>query len=199
MIEAKEISKRYGDKTVFERLSFTVETGVWTVLTGASGLGKTTLMRVLSGLEPPDEGVVSGMEGLRKSFVFQENRLLEHASALENIFCVAPDRDRAVKMLELVGLGEALSKPAGKLSGGMRRRLAIARALAYGGDVFFLDEPLRELDKGTETQIASLLREELQGKTVLLITHDEDFANRPGNTVLRFVGPPMRLEQKELS
>lgn len=199
MIEAKEISKRYGDKTVFERLSLTVETGVWTVLTGASGLGKTTLLRVLAGLEQPDEGVVSGLDGLRKSFVFQENRLLERASALENILCVAPDRERAMKMLELVGLGTELSKPAGKLSGGMKRRLAIARALAYGGDVFFLDEPLRELDKGTETQIASLLRGELQGKTVLLITHDEDFANRPGNTVLRFAGPPMRLEQKELS
>ncbi|MBQ6022966.1 MAG: ABC transporter ATP-binding protein [Clostridia bacterium] len=194
MIEAKEISKRYGDKTVFERLSLTVETGVWTVLTGASGLGKTTLLRVLAGLEQPDEGVVSGLDGLRKSFVFQENRLLERASALENILCVAPDRERAMKMLELVGLGTELSKPAGKLSGGMKRRLAIARALAYGGDVFFLDEPLRELDKGTETQIASLLRGELQGKTVLLITHDEDFANRPGNTVLRFAGPPMKPE-----
>ena len=194
MIEAKEITKRYGEKTVFERLSLTVEPGVWTVFTGASGLGKTTLLRVLAGLEQPDEGVVSGMEGLRKSFVFQENRLLEHASALDNLLCVAPDRERAVKMLERVGLGEELSKPAGKLSGGMRRRLAIARALAYGGDVFFLDEPLRELDKGTETQIASLLREELQGKTVLLITHDEDFANLPGNKVLHFIGPPMILE-----
>ncbi len=105
MIEAKEIAKRYGDKTVFERLSLTVAPGVWTVFTGASGLGKTTLLRVLAGLEPPDEGAVTGMEGLRKSFVFQENRLLDHASALDNVLCVAPERERAVRMLELVGLG----------------------------------------------------------------------------------------------
>ena len=195
MIEVCGLTKRYGEKTVFEDLNFAFPKGGCAVLTGPSGVGKTTLLRVIAGLEAPDAGTVAGTQTLRASYIFQENRLLPHAGALENILCVAPDREKALYYLERVGLSDAKDRPAGKLSGGMKRRLAIARALAYGGDIFYMDEPLRELDAGTEETVARLLIEETRGKTVLLVTHDPDFARAIGSTIFRFAGEPMRLEQ----
>ena len=197
MIEAKNIAKRYGGKTVFRDLDLTVPDGKCTVLTGASGIGKTTLLRVLAGLEPPDGGSVSGLEGRRATFIFQENRLLPHASALENILCVAPDAEKALYYLRRTGLADEKDKAANKLSGGMRRRLSIARALAYGGDIYFMDEPLRELDEGTQTMIEALLLDEIKGKTALLITHDVDFARKAGDVILTFAGSPMTLTGTE--
>lgn len=197
MIEIKELTKRYGDKTVFERLSLSFPKGTCAVFTGASGVGKTTLLRVIAGLEAPDAGTVAGTEGLRPSFIFQENRLIPQLSALDNVLCVAPDREKALHFLEKVGLADAKDKPAAALSGGMKRRLSIARALAYGGDVFYMDEPLRELDRDTEDRVKQLLYDETRGKTALLITHDADFAKQMGNTVFRFAGEPMTLRGAE--
>jgi NitT/TauT family transport system ATP-binding protein len=193
MIEIKGLTKSYGDKTVFENLSFSFCKGSRAVLTGPSGAGKTTLLRVIAGLEAPDAGTVSGTENLRASYIFQENRLLPHLSALENILCVAPDREKALYYLERVGLTDAKDRPAGKLSGGMKRRLAIARALTYGGDIYYMDEPLRELDEGTEENVARLLQEETQGRTLLLVTHDLAFAGEIGDVIFRFAGEPMHL------
>ena len=193
MIEIKGLTKSYGEKTVFENLSFSFRKGSRAVLTGPSGVGKTTLLRVIAGLEAPDAGTVSGTENLRASYIFQENRLLPHLSALENILCVAPDREKALYYLERVGLTDAKDRPAGKLSGGMKRRLAIARALTYGGDIYYMDEPLRELDEGTEENVARLLKEETRGKTLLLVTHDLAFAAEIGDVIFRFAGEPMVL------
>ena len=193
MIEINRLTKRYGEKTVFENLSFSFSKGKCAVLTGPSGAGKTTLLRVIAGLEQPDAGTVRGTEDLRAAYVFQENRLITHLSALENILCVAPDREKAAYYLERVGLTDAKDRAAGKLSGGMKRRLAIARALAYGGDIFYMDEPLRELDEGTEESVAALLTEETKGKTTLLVTHDLAFAKEIGDVVFCFAGEPMEL------
>lgn len=197
MIEAKGLTKKYGEKTVFENLSLSFSKGTCAVFTGASGVGKTTLMRVIAGLERPDAGAVTGTEGLRAAFIFQENRLILHLSTLDNILCVAPDRDRALYYLEKVGLADAKDKAASALSGGMKRRLAIARALAYGGDIFYLDEPLRELDKETEDRVKQLLYDETRGRTVLMITHDADFAKQTGDTVFLFSGEPMTLQKTD--
>ena len=195
MIEVKGLTKKYGDKTVFENLSLSFPKGTCAVFTGASGVGKTTLMRVIAGLEQPDAGAVTGTEGLRPAFIFQENRLIPRLSALDNILCVAPDRETALRYLEKVGLADAKDKAAASLSGGMKRRLAIARALAYGGDVFYMDEPLRELDKDTENRVKQLLYDETLGKTALLITHDAAFAKQMGDTVFFFSGEPMTLQK----
>lgn len=173
MIEVKGISKSFGDKEILKDVSFTVKKGECVALTGESGAGKTTLMRILAGLEAADSGEVIFTENAKKTFVFQENRLLESKSVLDNILTVAPDRERAAYYLKRVRLDSEATKKAEALSGGMKRRLAIARALAYGGDVYFLDEPLRELDGETLRAVAELIKEEIQGKTAVLITHDE--------------------------
>ena len=194
MIELRNITKSYGEKTICRDLSLTLPDGVCTVLMGPSGIGKTTLLRIASGLEKPDAGEVIAPAGLRRSFVFQENRLIPQISALKNILCVAPETQTALYYLDRAGLAAEQDTPAVDLSGGMRRRLAIARALAAGGDVYFLDEPLRELDAGTEKKIAALLKETLAGKTALLITHDETAAAALGDRILRLSDTPLRIE-----
>lgn len=173
MIELRNISKSFDGKTVLEDVSLVIEKGKCTALTGASGKGKTTLMRIIAGLEAADSGEVIYRESPRISFVFQENRLIEHKSVLDNILTVAPDRERAEYFLRRTGLFGDRDKKARELSGGMKRRLAIARALSYGGELYFLDEPLRELDGETLRAVAELIKEEIAGKTAVLITHDE--------------------------
>ena len=194
MIEIKGLTKRYGEKTIFENLSFSIEENKCTAFSGESGIGKTTLLRCIAGLERPDAGSVNGISGKKASFVFQENRLIGHLSTLDNILCVAPDRQRAEFFLERVGLAAESEKKADELSGGMKRRLAIARALSADGDLYFLDEPLRELDEGTEEKILALLKEELAGKTTFLITHDSAHTAALADNVLFFTGTPMRLK-----
>ena len=173
MIEARNISKSFDGKSVLEGVSLVIEKGKCTALTGASGRGKTTLMRILAGLLEPDSGEVIYRERPRFSFVFQENRLLEHRTVIDNILTVQSDRERAEYFLVRTGLYEDRNKKASDLSGGMKRRLAVARALAYGGELYFLDEPLRELDGETLRAVAEVIKEEIAGKTAVLITHDE--------------------------
>lgn len=194
MIEICGLTKFYGDRCIFRDLSFEVKENACTAFSGDSGLGKTTLLRCVSGLEVPDGGFVSGLEGKKKSFVFQENRLIENVSALDNILCVVPDRERAKEYLEKTGLADSAKKKAGHLSGGMKRRLSLARALAYGGDAFFLDEPLRELDENTEERMLLLLKKELEGKTVILISHEKKHTEYLAESVIRFSGTPMDIE-----
>lgn len=195
MININGISKSYGEKTVFSELTFSLEENICTALLGGSGIGKTTLMRCISGLEPPDRGSVTGFEGRKRSFVFQENRLIEGASALENITCLVPDRDRALYYLDRAGIADAAGKRTAELSGGMKRRLAVARALACGGDVYFLDEPLRELDGENELRMLELIKEEIKGKTALLITHERAHSDFLAERSLSFAGSPMRLTE----
>lgn len=185
MIEVKNISKAFGEKAVLTDVSFRIEKGECVALMGKSGVGKTTLLRIIAGLEKADSGEIFIEPNTKKTFVFQENRLLENKSVLENILAVAPDRERALYFLERARLSEDKDKKAGQLSGGMKRRLAIARALAFGGDIYFLDEPLRELDEDTLNEITALIKEEIQDKTAILITHDEAAADMLGARIIR--------------
>ena len=177
MIEVRNISKSYDSKKVLDDISFTVNKGECVALWGASGAGKTTLMRIIAGLEEADSGEILIKENAKMTYVFQENRLLEGLTALENITAFVPDKEKAMYYLRRCLLHEDAHKKAGLFSGGMKRRLAIARALCYGGDIYFLDEPLRELDEETLTEITSFIKEEISGKTAVLITHDETGAN----------------------
>lgn len=184
MIEVKNISKAFDGKTVLDNISFDVKKGECVALMGESGIGKTTLLRILAGLEKPDSGEIIFRENAKKTFVFQENRLLENKSVLENILSVAPDKERALYFLQRCKLKDDARKKAALLSGGMKRRLAIARALSFGGDIYFLDEPLRELDENTLAEISALIKEEIKGKTAVLITHDEDSAKALADRII---------------
>ena len=185
MIELSHITKRFGDKEVFVDFSHTFPGGKTTCVTGPSGSGKTTLLRIASGLLTPDAGTVRKPAGSRACFVFQEDRLLPWETALSNITVLGVPEADAARMLRKVGLGDELRTMPDALSGGMLRRLAIARALAFGGDLFFLDEPLRGLDAETAIPVLEAMRTALTGKTALLITHNETEAEALADCVVK--------------
>lgn len=152
MIELHDVCFSYGDKPVLQNLSFTFpQTGCVGVI-GASGIGKSTLFKLLLGRAVPTRGTVTGLAGARVSVVFQEDRLLAHLSARENVALVNDTKD-AMPLLRAMELQDVANEPINALSGGMRRRVAIARALHYGGDVLLLDEPFKGLDDALRMRI----------------------------------------------
>ena len=168
------VSLSFGQKAVFKDFSHSFAPGVTTAVSGASGCGKTTLLRLAAGLLKPDSGTISVAADEKITYLFQEDRLLPYSTVLENVMFTGVTRERAMDALDEVGLGtEAQSMP-GQLSGGMKRRLAIARAIAYDGTLLLLDEPVRGLDAQTKNAVMHALKRALHGKTALIVTHDED-------------------------
>jgi len=169
-IVLNNISKSFGGHAVLKNFSARIPLCGVTVLRGASGAGKTTLFRLLLGLESPDGGEIVGMQGRKPAVVFQEDRLLPWASALNNA-ALGSDAKRAENALSELGLCDNLSQLPRELSGGMKRRVAIARALAYGGDILFLDEPFTGLDEENKRVAAVALKQ--ARVPILVITHDD--------------------------
>lgn len=172
MLKIEKLSVQYKDRPVIQNLSFTFPEQSVIALTGASGIGKTTLLQVLSGLKKPLGGSV--ITTYRKpAYVFQEPRLFPWMTALENVACVCGNPSQAKFFLEAL-LPDSMEKYPHELSGGMKQRVSIARALAYDGDILFLDEPLKGLDPQTHHKTAQILFEATREKTVLMVTHEQD-------------------------
>ena len=169
------ISKEYDGQNVLKGLDLRIEDGRITAVMGPSGLGKTTLLKILLGLEIC-EGSVSGMQGRKVSTVFQESRLLPWLTLKQNLelVCGPGSEAKIDAALALMELTDAADKKPAELSGGMQRRGALARALAYDGDVYILDEPFTGLDEELKDRIAGALCERWrkEKKTVLFVTHD---------------------------
>ena len=173
LMELRNICKAYRGRPVLENLSCAFGPGV-TVLRGPSGVGKTTLLRILMGLEQPDSGELVGT-ALRWSAVFQEDRLLTPLDALGNLrFALGADFNAAAAaaMLKALGLADTDSKPVRDWSGGMKRRLALARALLAVSDAIALDEPFTGLDGENRRRAAECILRAAAEKPVLLVTHD---------------------------
>ena len=169
----EHISKSYGETVVFRDFSARLPLGETSVITGVSGSGKTTLLRLILGLEMPDEGAITGVPA-RRAAVFQEDRLCPQLTALENVLLIAGrKREREARdTLARLGLGKSLAAPAAELSGGMRRRCALARALCAKFDLLALDEPFKGLDEANRRAAMDAVRALSGDKTVLLVTHD---------------------------
>ena len=154
-------------------LSFTLpETGVVEIY-GPSGGGKTTLLRLLMGLETPDGGEIRGLEGKKFSAVFQEDRLLTQLDAVSNVrFASRVGAEEARACLAGLGLMDLGAQRVASMSGGMKRRVAIARALCAGGDVLVLDEPFKGLDEATRDMAVRYVLAHAADRLILLVTHD---------------------------
>lgn len=186
MVHVEKLCKSYGGVPVLKDLTFTADRGV-TCIMAPSGAGKTTLLRILLGLEQPDSGTVTLNPGCRTAAVFQEDRLLEQLDAAGNLRFVlgsAYDAARAAVLLERLGL-EVSGKSVRAWSGGMKRRLALARALLAEGELLILDEPFTGLDDENRTRALSCIREAAQTRCVLLVTHDDADAAALGGQLLR--------------
>ena len=175
----RDLCKAYGANRVLDRLNFSFPGGRISCVQGPSGCGKTTLLRLISGLEAPDSGEVQGAEGKKISAVFQENRLLENLTVEKNILLTARPgfhRADAHKLLDDLGLADAAQRPTSALSGGMQRRVAVARALAADYELMLLDEPLTGLDGELRLRVLMRIQADLDGRTAIWITHDPDAA-----------------------
>lgn len=169
------LSKSYGEKTVFSHFSCTIPRGSRCAVMAPSGTGKTTLLRLLLGLEKPDAGTITGVpEG--KAALFQEDRLIPRLSALKNIRMTAGRgrEDIARQLLTLLGLGDCMEKPVSQLSGGQARRVALARALVHPGELLVLDEPFTGLDEASRLQAAQVICRYCGSRTLLLVTHRQE-------------------------
>ena len=168
------LNKRFGEKRVLEAYSATIRAGRVSCVMGPSGCGKTTLLHILMGLEQADSGTITGLPE-RISAVFQEDRLCEDFSAVSNIRLVTGktvSEDEIMQCLSALGLAGSEQVPVRELSGGMKRRVAIARAVLAEGELLILDEPFKGLDEVTREAVATEMKRRIAGRTVLMVTHD---------------------------
>ena len=176
MLTIEHLTKQFGEKTLFQDLCLTVDGPA--VLWAPSGWGKTTLLRILMGLDTPTAGRVRGVG--RAAAVFQEDRLCPQLTALQNVTLVLPGSEKQYKEqiradFQQFGMdAAALALPAARLSGGQKRRTALLRALWAPSDTLLLDEPFTGMDPDTLAAAAALLRTRCGTEPVLLATHDRE-------------------------
>ena len=174
------VGKAFDGRKVLENVSLRFPAGSVTCILGPSGCGKTTLLRIAAGLEKLDSGIVEGIPD-QIGFVFQEDRLCEEFSAVSNVRLATGKnmpKEEIVRNLEEIGLGDALDKPVRDFSGGMKRRVAIVRAVCCPSELLFLDEPFKGLDEKLRLEVIGYIRKHSNGRTVICVTHEPEDAER---------------------
>ena len=174
----KNLTKMFDDKTIIDNLSYEFPDHGVVAITGESGIGKTTLLRIISGLEKSYDGEVLGGGFSNVSFAFQEYRLFSNLSALDNvIFAISDTKNEAVvkkskDMLFSLGLKESdFDLFPGELSGGMKQRVSLARAFLKDAPTLLLDEPTKELDKENITLLINVIKKISEDRLVVIVTH----------------------------
>lgn len=174
MIRVDNVSKSYGDKRVLNNVSCEFEDGKIYCIMGESGVGKTTLIRLIMGLEKPDEGYISSSKQFAAAF--QEDRLLEDRDAVDNVMFVlknggSKSREQTEQYLSELLPEDRLHIRVDSLSGGMRRRVAVARAMLSDRNTIILDEPFTGLDDETKKTVINFIKKWQNNRTVIVVTH----------------------------
>ena len=183
-LKINSLSKSFGDKVIFESFSYDFpENGLY-VINGVSGKGKTTLLRMIAGLDTEFDGEIIGGGIENTSFVFQEYRLFPTLSLLENVIIPNGDKkdtalkNKAIELLSSLGFSnEDMALKPQSLSGGMKQRVSFARAILRYKPILVLDEPTKELDEKLKEKLYGIICSEAERRLVLLVTHNKDELN----------------------
>ena len=179
MIRIENLSKSFGDKIVLDSFSEVINDKEHVGISGESGKGKTTLLRIIAHLEKKDSGFIEGYKADDIAYMFQEPRLFKSLTAIDNVACVmkgriSDNREKARLLLEKLSLSDALYLYPSELSGGMQRRVALARALVTDRKIVILDEPFESLDEVSRLSAIELVSEYCKDKTLILVSHDKN-------------------------
>lgn len=190
MLKITNLGFSFGKKVVLKDFSMTLKKGEIVALMAPSGYGKTTLLGLIAGLYKPQKGEIENSFE-KVTYVFQEPRLFPWLTVTENLLAVINEKDETSKQavaecLTLVGLSDAANKYPSELSGGMKNRAALARALVYGGDLFLFDEPFAALDENLRHDLTAKIKEYLRarGASAILVTHNKEDATEIADRIL---------------
>lgn len=203
-IKLINIEKNFGNKKIYDEFSLTFEEGKINCILGKSGCGKSTLLNIIANLEEINSGEIIGVPE-KIAYVFQEDRLIEWNSIYTNMelpllkFYTKDEREEKIKnILREVELEDYINSYPKELSGGMRQRANIARALLYNGELLLMDEPFKSLDKSSKEDIIEIFKKNHLEKnnTVIMVTHDINEALSLGDNVFILGGSPAILMDK---
>lgn len=183
-MKIKGLFKSFGKKIIFNNFSLDIIDGKKTYIMGESGCGKTTLLRILANLDQKYTGAIESSFN-KISYVFQEPRLFPNLTVSQNIAIVGEKTSLSIDhVLSIVELQEEKNSAPSALSGGMKMRLSLARALYHNGDIYLMDEPFSALDQDMKSRIIPKVFKVLEGKTLIIVTHDHEEAKKYADTII---------------
>lgn len=169
MIKIENLTVKF-DKVVLQDINLNFDKGVYCIY-APSGRGKTTLLNAIAGLVKYKGNIITTG---KISYIFQEDRLLNWLTAKQNIMLVEPDKNTALKYIDYLGINEFENKLVQELSGGMKRRCALVRGLAFEADIYLLDEPFRALDEDNAEKVRNIIKQMADNKLFIIVTHNEE-------------------------
>lgn len=186
-IRYEKVTLSYGEEVVLHDFSCEISGEEFTAVTGPSGSGKTTFLKSVLGLIQPTKGIILNLPE-RISAVFQEDRLFEEFTVWRNILAVCPNystrREELQEELQLLGLPHVLDKKVYELSGGMKRRVSILRAMLFESDFIVMDEPYRGLDKENKERVKWWIERKRAGRGMMISVHEKNEADRLNASIL---------------
>lgn len=189
-----QLSVRLGEQQILDQFNLILPDQGIVGISGPSGSGKTTLLLTLCGLIKPDSGWIESDMDLRPSIVFQEDRLIPWLTVGENLNLILHNLEQTRLWLQRIQMADQENSYPHQLSGGMKRRVALARALAFESNLLLLDEPFQGMDTILKESLYPWIRKVGEEKPVVLVTHDEREQQSLANTIFYVDGPPLRLK-----